>query len=389
MEVRVKKVVSMILSSALLVTGLAGCGSTSTSSASAGSTSSSSGTANVNVASTTGGTAATGDLSVTISHQPYSHALPTYIGLQEGDFEKNGLDINVLWFTSGNTQNEALGANEWDAGACGTPPAIAAGVAYDAKIIGLNVDDTISCDYWVRPDSDIAQITGEIEGHPDIMGNADTWKGKTILCPTQTSAHYMLICTLSTMGLTQNDVNIVPMDVPSAYAAFKSGQGDIVALWAPQSYSAENEGWVKVSSGVATGETMPTVFVASQKAIDENWDGVYAWMKTWFEVADKYRDDTESQAKYLLQMQKDNGIDTDIDQATRFVTERPLPSVKDNVEWFKGEEGSRPCDDAVYKIVQFFVDQGTYTEDDMQKLKDNHFLDSEFIDALAKEEGVN
>ena len=189
MEVRVKKVVSMILSSALLVTGLAGCGSTSTSSASAGSTSSSSGTANVNVASTTGGTAATGDLSVTISHQPYSHALPTYIGLQEGDFEKNGLDINVLWFTSGNTQNEALGANEWDAGACGTPPAIAAGVAYDAKIIGLNVDDTISCDYWVRPDSDIAQITGEIEGHPDIMGNADTWKGKTILCPTQTSAH--------------------------------------------------------------------------------------------------------------------------------------------------------------------------------------------------------
>ena len=126
--------------------------------------------------------------------------------------ETDGLDINVLWFTSGNTQNEALGANEWDAGACGTPPAIAAGVAYDAKIIGLNVDDTISCDYWVRPDSDIAQITGEIEGHPDIMGNADTWKGKTILCPTQTSAHYMLICTLSTMGLTQNDVNIVPMD---------------------------------------------------------------------------------------------------------------------------------------------------------------------------------
>ena len=198
----------------------------------------------------------------------------------------------------------------------------------------------------------------------------------------------MLIATLNAMGLTQNDVNIVPMDVPSAYAAFKSGQGDIVALWAPQSYTAQDEGWVMASSGVASGETMPTVFVASQKAIDENWDAVYAWLKTWFEVADKYRDDTETQAKDLLQMQLDNGIDTDEAQATRFVEERPLPSLESNVEWFKGEEGSRPCDEAVYKIVQFFVDQGTYTEDDLQRLKDNHFIDSEFIDAMAKEAGL-
>lgn len=43
----------------------------------------------------------------------------------------------------------------------------------------------------------------------------------------------MLIATLSAMGLTQNDVSIVHMDVPSAYTAFKAGQGDIVALWDP------------------------------------------------------------------------------------------------------------------------------------------------------------
>lgn len=133
------------------------------------------------------------DLSITLSHQPYSHALPSYIGEEEGIFEENGLNTEILWFSSGNTQNEALGANEWDAGACGTPPAIAAGIAYNAKIVGFSVDDTVSVDYWVRADSDIAAISGEVEGYPDILGNADTWKGKTILCPTQTSAHYMLI----------------------------------------------------------------------------------------------------------------------------------------------------------------------------------------------------
>lgn len=383
MKKELKRVMSAVVATALLASGFAGCGNAATSTEKSTTSSAATSTATSEEKSTNAG-----DLKITVSHQPYSHALPTYIGLQEGDFEKNGVDVNVLWFTSGNTQNEALGANEWGAGACGTPPAISAGIAYDAKIIGLNVDDTISCNYWVRPDSDIAKISGEVEGHPDILGNADTWRDKTILCPTQTSAHYMLIATLNAMGLTQNDVNIVPMDVPSAYAAFKSGQGDVVALWAPQSYTAQDEGWVMASSGVASGETMPTVFVASQKAIDENWDAVYAWLKTWFEVADKYRDDTETQAKDLLQMQLDNGIDTDEAQATRFVEERPLPSLESNVEWFKGEEGSRPCDEAVYKIVQFFVDQGTYTEDDLQRLKDNHFIDSEFIDAMAKEAGL-
>ena len=63
------------------------------------------------------------DLSITLSHQPYSHALPSYIGEEEGIFEENGLNTEILWFSSGNTQNEALGANEWDAGACRTAPA--------------------------------------------------------------------------------------------------------------------------------------------------------------------------------------------------------------------------------------------------------------------------
>lgn len=329
------------------------------------------------------------DLSITLSHQPYSHALPTYIGMQEGVFEENGLETEVLWFSSGNTQNEALGADEWGAGACGTPPAIAAGIAYDAKIVGLSVDDTVSCDYWVREDSEIAGITGEVEGHPDIMGNAETWKGKTILCPTQTSAHFMLIATLNAMGLTQEDVNIVPMDVPSAYTAFKSGQGDIVALWDPQSYQAEEEGWIKVSSGEASGESMPTVLVASQKAIDENWDAVYSWIKNYYEIAEIYKEDIDTQSKYLLEMQLDNGIDTTEELAKRFVEDRPLPTLEDNIEFFKGEPGSRKADEVISKIIKFFVDQGTYTEKDQKKLEEGGFVDGQFIKALAEEKGLS
>lgn len=383
---RSKKLISLFVAVGLLVSSLAGCGGADKGTDAAPQTD-----AAENAESTSeGGAESSGkDLSIVVSHQPYSHGLPSYIGEQEGTFKDAGLNMEILWFSGGNTQNEALGADEWEVGAYGSAPAIAAGVAYNAKIIGINVEDSVSIDYFVRPDSDIAQIQGEVEGHPDIYGNADTWRGKTILCATSTSVHFGLVATLAKMGLTQNDVNIVHMDVPSAYAAFKAGEGDVVALWDPQSYQAEEEGWVKVSCGEAAGEEFPTIFIASEKAIEENWDAVYTWLKTYLEICDKYKDDNEGQAKYLLDMQLDNGIDTDEELALRFVEDRPLPTLEKNIEYFQGEPGSRKMDAVMENVIDFFVSQGSYTEADKQSLSDNGFIDSEFIKAIAEEKGLS
>ena len=73
---------------------------------------------------------------------------------------------------------------------------------------------------------------------------------------------------------------------------------------------------------------MPTVLVASEQAIEENWDAVYAWVKNYYEISEKYKDDIDTQSEYLLQMQLDNGIDTDEELARRFVEDRPLPTLE-------------------------------------------------------------
>ena len=88
-------------------------------------------------------------------------------------------------------------------------------------------------------------------------------------------------------------------------------------------------------------------------------------------------------------MQLDNGIDTDEELANRFVEDSPLPTLEENVEYFKGEAGNTKADEVVNKIVQFFIDQGTYTEDDLTTLKENGFVDSEFIRAIAEEKGIS
>lgn len=355
-----KRVTALLLSLAMFA-GIAGCGDGS---------------------GNDSGDGSSADMSIVISHQPQNHGLPSYIAEQEGYFEKNGLDAEILYFTAGTAQSEALGANEWDVGVMGVPPAASSGLAYDAKIIGLAADDTMACNYWVRPDSEIAGISGQVDGHPEILGDADSWRGKTILCPTGTSAHYLLIATLNLLGLTEDDVEIVHMDVPSAFAAFKAGQGDICALWDPQSKQAAKEGWVMTSAGQWTGTQVYNVIVASKKAIEEKPEAVLTWLRTYYEVCEDYKDDKEGQAKYLLELQLDNGLDVDEEIVT---AERPMPTLADQAELWAGEPGERPVDKIVYDMFDYFVASGQYEPSDREYLESINFVDDTFIKQLLSE----
>ena len=148
--------------------------------------------------------------TLVIGNQPYTQGIPIYLAEEEGLYE--GLEVESLMFVSGNTQNEALGADEWEVGVTGLPPAIFGGVSYGLKIIGFSVDDTVSPRFYVRPDSDILTVQGAVEGCPDMYGNADTWRGEQIICPTATSSHLMLVVVLEKLGLTEQDVEIVHME---------------------------------------------------------------------------------------------------------------------------------------------------------------------------------
>ena len=75
--------------------------------------------------------------------------------------------------------------------------------------------------------------------------------------------------------------------------------------------------------------------------------------------------------------------------AQRFIEDRPLRTLEDNIEYFKGEPGSRKMDAVMENVIDFFVDQGSYTEEDKQSLVDNGFIDSEFIQAIAEEKGLS
>ena len=53
-------------------------------------------------------------------------------------------------------------------------------------------------------------------------------------------------------------------------AAFASGQGDILQMWAPFSYIAESRGWKKVSSGARAGVMIPGAIIVHEEFAEKN-----------------------------------------------------------------------------------------------------------------------
>ncbi|MCI8417164.1 MAG: hypothetical protein HFI33_06665 [Lachnospiraceae bacterium] len=330
-----------------------------------------------------GGQGEKGLETLTIGNQPYTQGIPIYLAEEQGLYE--GLETESLIFVSGNTQNEALGADEWEVGVTGLPPAIFGGVSYGLKIIGFSVDDTVSPRFYVRPDSDILSVQGQVPGCPDIYGNADTWRGKKILCTTATSSHLMLVVTLEKLGLSEADVEIVHMDPSQALTAFKAGEGDVLACWPPIAYSVE-EDWVMAASGVATGEQIPIVVVASEKALAEKRDVIKSWLRQYYQHCETMAGDWEKLAETLETMELDNGLTIDSEGARKIVEERPLPALEEQLELFAGEKGQTKADEIVMKYVDIFVAEGRISKEDRDALAAGGFLDNSLLLEIAQEQ---
>ena len=322
--------------------------------------------------------------TLTMAVQINGHSIPMYMAEYEGLFAENGITAEMLYFTDGSTENEALGSDQWEIGGIGNMAAVAGGMAYNSHIIAAICDESYACDAWVREDSDIAQISGALDGYENVLGDADTWKGKTILVPTCTGAHYALGKCLELFGLTLDDVEVISMDVAKCFTAFSAGQGDVMCIWSPVSDQAEEAGFVKAYSSGDLGLIIPSYIVASEKAM-ENPEKVAAALKAVFEAIDKYDNDAAAEAPIMQQMANEAGSDYDLETCEKNLTQKPFYTLEQNIEFFSGEYGEREIDEFLGDVINFMVEQGVYEQSQIDTLTENNFIDSTIINMLAED----
>lgn len=142
-----------------------------------------------------------------------------WLGQNMGSFEKQGLSLELVKFTTGLELFQAMIGGSLDVLACGAVlsnfPARGQG-----KVFLLNDIEYATAQLWVREESGIKTL-------------ADL-KGKQISTTTGTTAHVFLDRALRSVNLDPaKDVQIVNQRMSEAVTSFIAGAVPAVALWAP------------------------------------------------------------------------------------------------------------------------------------------------------------
>jgi NitT/TauT family transport system substrate-binding protein len=142
-----------------------------------------------------------------------------WIGQQLGAFEKQGLELELIQFTTGLELFQAMIGGSLDVLSTGAVvsnfPARGQG-----KVFLMNNIEYATAQLWVREDSGIKSL-------------ADL-KGKNISTTTGTTAHVFLDRALRSVNLdSSKDVQLVNQRMAEAVTSFISGAVPAVALWVP------------------------------------------------------------------------------------------------------------------------------------------------------------
>ena len=149
----------------------------------------------------------------------------------------------MLLFSSGMAQLNALPAGEWVLAGTGAVPGMMGALRYGTYTIAVTNDESYTNALLLRPDSPILKTKGYNKDYPEVYGHPDDVRGKTFLITTMSSPHFTLSHWLRVLGLKESDVTIKNIDQAQGLAAFDSGIGDGVCLWAPHMFFGIDKGW--------------------------------------------------------------------------------------------------------------------------------------------------
>jgi len=318
--------------------------------------------------------------SLKISHQPEFETFPTWLAMQEGLDKKAGLGLKLVYFDSGMPQIEALPAKQWDIGATGGVPMMMAALRYGAYMIGMTHDDGFNNMVMVRADSPILKVKGANPKFPEVYGSAELVKGKTVLTTTVSSGHYALSSWLKVLGLKDADVKIQNLEQGQAVAAFDSGKGDIVSLWAPFSMTGLSKGWKMAANGPQCGANIPLVWVVGKEWGNKNAQQVARFLKLYFQMIDRQKKETVAQAPMYQKFLKEwAGMDMSPEFVKMDIDLHPMYDLKKNLEIFDSSKGPSPAFKQMSAIADFFTENKRFKPEEREKVLKTPFITDKFL----------
>lgn len=292
-----KKLLSLMLTVALGVVTLAGCGSDKSSSNNSSSNSSS---VDSTQDSTDHANGKDEGAVLRIGAQPYPLYSSVYVAYELGylqeEFDAIGASFEWNEFASGPLVNEAVAAGEADMGFMADLPAIIAkATGQDIEVVSNVAYGEKGLAVLVKADSDISSVA--------------ELKGKKVAYATGSYAQHLLALLLDKEGLSLEDVESINLAAADQPAALANGEVDALVIWEQYISMLTTDGTAKVladGTGVKKGN-MINYFVSDYAK--EHPIVVQAYIKALNRADELIESDPDQAAEAIAE---DFGVDKDL-----------------------------------------------------------------------------
>lgn len=303
---------------------------------------------------------------------------------QAGWDKEVGLDISMLHFDSGKAIVEGVLAYEWAIAGCGAVPVLTAALSDRLDIIAVANDESAANALYVRADSPILGVKGINPAYPEVHGDQASVKGKELLCPKGTSAHYMMASWLKTLGLEEKDVRIKYMNPAQALGAFAGGLGDGVALWAPLTYDAEARGFKLAALSSDCGVSQPVLLVANHEYAAKYPERIEAFLRLYLRAVTFIRETPpETLAPdYIRFYEEWTGRKLTPETAVKDLKSHPTFLLEEQLALFDTAKGKSRLQQWLIHIADFYESIGMIRQEDRQRLDRMNAVTDVYLKAL-------
>jgi NitT/TauT family transport system substrate-binding protein/sulfonate transport system substrate-binding protein len=316
--------------------------------------------------------------------QPTPEAFIVHQMIAEGIDKKSDFAMEMIYADSGVSQIEALPAKTWDLANLGGTPMLMGALRYQAYMIALTADDGYNNMVMVRPNSPILQVKGFNPAYPELYGSPESVKGKTILLPTVTAAHYAAYGWLQALKLNDKDVVLQNMEPGQAMSAFESGVGDVVVVWVPFSLTGVAKGWKIVADGAMTKASVPLVWTTSKEFGDKNPDIVKRFMRLYFEQVDRYQSELKNNRPELVAKVRKMftdwaGMEMETPMVDMMLETYKMFDLKQNLKMLDAAAKESEAFVMMKNVAGFFTENKRFTQAEKDQVLKTNFITDKFI----------
>lgn len=218
---------------------------------------------------------------------------PIFVAVEQGLFEKHGLDAEIVMFQTGVEMINGLLAGSHDVNTMGSIPFLSgASNGFPLVLIGHLHGDALKDNYV--DNVGIASAAG--------INSIEDLKGKRIGLPRGTGAEGYVLGLLAQSGLTGDDVELINVKPPELPTALLNGDVDAISVWEPWlSTSVVNvEGSKQLIAGQCESCYDPGTVLTTKAVTDEKAEQLRRFMLAFSEASQWVRLNLDEAAEVSL-----------------------------------------------------------------------------------------